>query len=104
MGALGQVFTSVFGFLFVFFGRYLSAKILLVATAITAFILLFGGLTILFNSSLAALSLVLPVEFNWGLGIIPTNVPVCISTIITARIAIWVVEIKWALINIKLKV
>lgn len=104
MGALGQIFTTVFGWLFVFFGRYLSAKIILAAVAIAAFILLFGSLTILFNTSLSALSLALPPEFNWGLGIIPTNVPVCVSTIVTARIAIWVVQVKWAIISVKLKV
>jgi len=103
MGALGTLFSSLFGFLFAFFARWLSAKVLIATTAITAFILLFGGLTILFNTSMSALSMSLPDEFAWGLGIIPTNVPVCVSTVITCRIAIWVVQIKWAIIKIKVQ-
>lgn len=103
MGALATLFSSVWGWLFVFFARWVSAKVLLVVTAITAFTLLFGGLTILFNTSMEAISMSLPSEFSWGLGIIPTNAPICISTVITCRIAIWVVQIKWAIISIKLK-
>lgn len=104
MGALAQLFSSVWGWLFVFFARWVSAKVLLGLTAISAFALLFGSLTILFNVSMTAFSMTLPSEFAFGLGIIPTNAPLCISTVITCRIAIWVVQIKWAIINIKLKV
>lgn len=104
MGAIAQMFSSVWTWLFVFFARWVSAKVLLSVTAVTAFALLFGSLTILFNASMEAIEMTLPEQFAWGLGIIPTNAPICISTVVTCRIAIWIVQIKWAIINVKLKV
>lgn len=103
MGALGQLFGVVFGRLIGFFGVYITARLALFAAAVTAFIVMLGGLTVAFNTALSSLSVAMPAEFQWGLGIIPQNIPLCVSTIITARVTLWIFQVKWSIIKIKMQ-
>lgn len=103
MGAIGQLFSTLFSSLFAFFGKYVSSKVLISVSAVTAFVAIFAGLNSTFVLLLNSLSVALPSEFAWGLGIIPDNVPVCTTTIITARTAIWYASLKWSVVQIKLK-
>ena len=103
MGALGKLFGAMWGFLFLALGRLLSAKYLMVGAIIAAFLVMLGGLTVLFDALLAGIAVSMPSEFQWGLGIIPGNVPTCVSAILTARLAIWMFQVKWAVAKFKVK-
>lgn len=103
MGALGKLFSTVFGRLFSFFGTFLSGKLVLIAAGVSTFIAMLAGLNTLFSSMLEALLIAMPAEFVWALGIIPKNVPACVSAIITARLSIWVFQVKWAIVKVKLQ-
>lgn len=101
MGALGSLFNSLFGFLFAAFGQYISGKLLIAAAAIAAFVAMLAALTAAFNAALVAISMNMPSEFAWGLGLIPANVPACVSAVISSRVAVWLVQVKWAIVKIK---
>jgi hypothetical protein len=62
-----------------------------------------AGLTVLFNAMLTSLSMTMPAQFQWGLGLIPSNVPSCVSAVITARIALWLFQVKWAIVKVKVQ-
>lgn len=103
MGAIGKLFGLIFGRLFAFIGTYISGKLLILAAAVGAFLAMLLALNVLFNSLLSGLSVAMPAEFQWGLGIIPQNIPACISAIITARAALWIFQVKWAIVRVKMQ-
>lgn len=103
MGALGKLFSTIFSRWFSFLGTYISGKFLLLAAATATFITLLGLLNTLFNTLLQGLVMTMPAEYAWGLGILPKNVPACVSAIITARLSIWVFQVKWAVVKIKMQ-
>lgn len=102
MGAIGQLFGVAFGRILGFFGTYISGKLLLLGAGVAAFLAMLLALNVLFNSLLTGLSMVMPAEFQWGLGIIPQNIPACVSAIITARVALWIFQVKWAIVKVKM--
>lgn len=104
MGALGKLFNVIFGRIFSLFGAVVSTKLMLVASAVGTFVIMLAGLTVAFNSLLATISMAMPAEFQWGLGIIPNNIPVCVSAIITARCLLWVFQVKWSIVKLKVSV
>lgn len=101
MGALGKLFSVIFGRFIGIFGVVLSTKLLLITAAIGTFLVMLVGLTAAFNAAISAVQVAMPSEFQWGLGIIPTNIPVCVSTIITARCTLWLFQVKWAIVKLK---
>lgn len=103
MGLLGQLFSAIGGRFLTFFGAYISTKLAIFAAAVTAFLVMLSALTVAFNSAMAAISVTMPSEFQWGLGIIPTNIPLCVSTIITARVTLWIFQVKWTIVKIKMQ-
>ena len=103
MGLLGKLFGASIGRIIAFFGVYISGKLLLFTAAVTAFLLMLSGLTVAFNTALSAVSMAMPSEFQWGLGIIPTNIPVCVSVVLTSRVLLWVFQVKWAIVKIKMQ-
>lgn len=103
MGALGRLFSGLFGFLFASVGQYISAKLLIVVAAIAAFVAMLAALTVLFNAALVSISMTMPSEFTWGLGLIPSNVPACVSAIIAGRLAIWLFQVKFAIVKLKVQ-
>lgn len=103
MGALGQLFGVLFGRLLTFFGTYITGRLLIFATAVTAFLTMLAGLTVAFNAALNSIAMVMPSEYQWGLGIIPTNIPTCVSVILMARVTLWVFHVKWAIVKIKMQ-
>lgn len=103
MGALGKLFSGMFGFLFAAAGQYLSGKLLIAAAVIAAFVAMLAALTVAFNASLVAIQMNMPTEFAWSLGLLPTNVPACVSAVIAGRIAIWLFAVKWAIVKVKMQ-
>jgi hypothetical protein len=103
MGAIGKLLGVVFGRIIAFFGVYMSGKLLLFTAVVTAFVLLLGGLTLVFNWALASISMLMPAEFQWGMGIIPTNIPTCVAVVLTSRAALWIFQVKWAIVKIKMQ-
>lgn len=102
MGALGRLFSGLFGFLFAAAGQYISGKLLIAAAAIAAFLTMLVALTLVFNAAVESVSMAMPSEFAWALGLLPTNVPACISAIVTGRVSLWLFSVKWAMVKIKL--
>lgn len=102
MGAIGRLFGVVFGRIIGFFGTYISGKLLILGAGVAAFLAMLLALNALFNLLLGSLSMAMPVEFQWGLGFIPQNIPTCVSAIITARAALWIFQVKWAIIKVKI--
>lgn len=101
MNALGILLGATFGRIIAFFAAQISAQLLISAAAIAAFLVMLAGLTTLFNFSLSQIAYAMPAEFAWSMGFIPTNVPVCLSTIITCKVAIWVYQVKFAMVKMK---
>jgi hypothetical protein len=99
---MGALLNALFGFVFTFFARYVSAKILIAAAGVTAFVLIFGALTAVFNAAMSAINVSMPAQFQFAMGIIPSNIPLCISTLMTCKLAIYLARVKWAIIKIKL--
>jgi len=102
MGALGKLFAGLFGFVFAGIARYVTVKVAIVAAAVSVFLLMLGALTVGFNAAMNAIQMSMPPDFQWGLGLMPTNIPVCMSAVFTSRLAIWMFEVKWAIVKIKL--
>lgn len=102
MGFLGQLFSASLGRIIAFFGVYLSTRLAIFGAVVATFIAMLGGLTLVFNAGMNSISMVMPAEFQWGMGIIPTNIPTCVAVVITARVALWVFQVKWAIVKIKM--
>lgn len=103
MGLLGQLFSASFGRIIAFFGAYISTKLVLFAAAVSAFLLMLAGLTLVFNAGMNSIAMALPDDFSWGMGIIPANIPACVSAVITARVALWIFHVKWTIVKIKMQ-
>lgn len=103
MGLLGQLFSVIGGRFIAFFGAYISTKLAIFAAAVVAFLALLAGLTVAFNTALNSIAMAMPAEFSWGLGVIPTNIPACVSAIITARVTLYIFQVKWAIVKIKMQ-
>lgn len=102
MGLLGKLYSALMGVFYQFFGKFVSAKLTISLLAVAAFVTLLTTLNLLFQTLLTSIQLAIPDEFHWGLGIIPNNIPVCISAILTLRAAMWVVQVKWAIVKVKM--
>jgi hypothetical protein len=94
MKILGTFFMGLLGSLLGFFGKYLSQKLVVGATAITFFAALFTTFFVAIQSMLSTIvytvsnSFVLTaIQMLW-----PPHVSVCISIMMTATISHWVYE------------
>jgi hypothetical protein len=67
------------------------AFVLAVAGAFAVLLIAFNSA---FNLLMASIAVSIPAEFSWGLAFIPTNAPVCMAAIATARVARMVFEVK----------
>lgn len=103
MGFLGQLFSASIGRIIAFFGVYLSTKMALFFAAVATFITMLAGLTLVFNAGMSSIEMMMPAEFQWGMGIIPANIPACVSAVITSRVALWIFHVKWAIVKIKMQ-
>lgn len=102
MGLLGQLFSASLGRIIAFFGVYLTTRLAIFGAVVTTFIVMLGALTVIFNIGMNAIAMAVPSEFQWGMGIIPSNIPTCVAVVITARCALWVFQVKWAIVKIKM--
>lgn len=103
MGALGSLLSLLFGRFFFFVTEYITARLLIAAALVAMFIGLLGALTILFNFLIISLYHSFPPQLSWGLGFIPPDIPLCLSSLITARTALWVLSVKIKIMNFKSK-
>lgn len=101
LGALGRLTRSISDIYGGVFGRFLSAKFTVAAAVIATFLTMLAALTLLFRETMQALYLTTPAWFHWGLGVIPDNVPQCVSAVITMRLALWVYYVKFTMVRIK---
>lgn len=100
---MGVIFSAVLGFLLDFFARYVSAKVVITAAAVGAFLAITGTVFYAFYAAAAAIKLALPSQFLWALGVIPGNTPLCISVVLNVRIAVLVFAIKNQILDISAK-
>ncbi len=93
--------TNLLGKFQLLIAGYVSGKILIVAAAVTAYLVLIAGLNSAFNIALSSIALTMPSEFSWSLGLLPDNVPLCISTVLVARATVFALNVKWQVVNIR---
>lgn len=98
---MGVLFNTLFGYLFSALAKYFTVKMIVVAAAVASFILIYGTLTLLFNTSLSALQESVPSELDFALGLIPSNLPTCLAALFSARIAVASASLKMRLIELK---
>ena len=100
---MGVIFSAVLGFLLDFFARYLSAKVVITAAAVGTFLAITGIVFAAFYEAAVAIKLVLPSQFLWALGVIPSNTPLCISAVLNVRIVLLLFAIKNQILDISAK-
>jgi uncharacterized protein with PQ loop repeat len=96
---LGSLFTS----LVQFFMNYMTKRLAIVVAVVAAI----SALTFAFFASIVLLvngiSVALPPEFSKGLSlVIPSNLPLCVSSILTAHLIRWVYEWNVKVIQFRL--
>ena len=99
MGVLIAFLRNTFGLaLGSWFGGQISNITLLIAY-IAAFAVLSAGLMIAFNTAWSVVQVASPSWAVWGFGFLPDNVDICITTVIDAKIALWVYQLKTGLLD-----
>lgn len=79
------LFTSLVAFLV----EFVTKKILVIAAIIAAMVLAAAAFAAVISYSLSQLSFDAPVFLSVGLSLLPSNTDVCISIIVTVKIAAW---------------
>lgn len=80
---LGGMFTAIA----VWLAQYMTRRLALVLAAIALIAALTAALFSALNASIAALSLAVPSQYSAGIAMIcPSNLPACVSIIITAHL------------------
>lgn len=99
--ALSNALYSFFGFFATWFARNIGLKMAMTAAIVAAYLAMIVGLNSAFNLALGAIGHTMPPEFQWSLGIVPTNAPICLSTIVIARVTLYAAQVKWAVIQLR---
>lgn len=99
MKQLIAIFSTLFGSLIAFFAEYVSYKIAILFATIAAFTALNGALVILFKALLVSLYLIMPNELQKAAQFLPTNISVCITALISGKIAVWLYQRKMHLLK-----
>lgn len=99
MKSLITIVSTLFGSAIAFFAQYVSYKIAILFATIVAFTALNLALVILFKALLVSLYLVMPIELQHAAEFLPTNISVCITALISGKIAIWLYQRKMHLLK-----
>jgi uncharacterized protein DUF5455 len=85
---LASGLASLFGGIVSFFATFLTKRIAMVAAVITAVLALLTTFTIAANTAVNTVLASYPVgDFAYGLSLLPSNTDICVSAIVTVRIA-----------------
>lgn len=99
MKALIAICSTLFGAVISFFAEYVSYKIAILFATIVAFTAINLALVMLFKALLVSLYLVMPGELQQAAQFLPTNISVCITALISGKIAIWLYQRKMQLLK-----
>lgn len=99
MKALITIFSTLFGAVISFFAEYVSYKIAILFATIVAFTALNLALVVLFKALLVSLYMVMPVQLQHAAQFLPTNLSVCITGLISGKIAVWLYKRKMFLLK-----
>jgi len=100
MGVLITWLGSGFASVIAYFGLDLTKKVLLRGAAVTAVIAIFTALAIVIKALLVGIVYTLPSWAAAGAVILPSNLAVCISAVISAKLAVFIVRTKFAVVKI----
>lgn len=91
--ALAVFITGLFGQLIGWLAQYVTRRVAVASTAITALVTLAVALTVTLNGIASNLSVAIPSELAQGIGMfVPDNAVPCLSAVLSARLIRWAWE------------
>lgn len=87
---MGVFLVAIFTAIADFFLKYFTAKVAGIAALIATMATLTGTLYLSFNGLLSLIAVSLPPSLAWAISLLPSNLPTCLATIVSAKASKWV--------------